>query len=269
MADERSSPVVDGWITALSDAFNGVALHGAAQSDAAQNWFDETDNLQQGRQGRLAEAPRVIPTTIWILLLIAGLAVAVFSPLFSDAGERLWAQLALGLAVTTAVAASLLTVNFLDRPYGDHEGAIEPTAMRSALATMERSAPPSTGRAVDATLRRVGPPGGLRPATRSSESPCRARRRLQRAGRQAVGDARVVVARRRDVVRRVGVEERGEVLDLAAPDARPRPARRRRSRSPRARSARRPRGAPRSEPEAGGLRVDRLRLPLERLDVGD
>jgi hypothetical protein len=148
MADERSSPVVDDWIGALSQAFNGVPLRGAAQSDAAQNWFDETDSLQQGRQGRLAEAPRVIPTTIWILLLIAGLAVIVFSPLFSDSGERLWAQLALGIAVTTAVAASLLTVNFLDRPYGSHAGAIQPTAMRSALATMERGLPPATRNAV-------------------------------------------------------------------------------------------------------------------------
>ena len=32
----------------------------------------------------------------------------------------------------------LLTVNFVDRPYGDHDGAITPSAMRGVLATMER-----------------------------------------------------------------------------------------------------------------------------------
>ncbi len=158
MADERTSPVVDGWIASLNEAFNGVPLHGAAESDAAQNWYTEIDALQQGRQGRLAEAPRVIPTTIWVLLLISGLAVIVFSPLFSDAGERLWAQAALGIAVTTAVAASLLTVNFLDLPYGDHEGAIEPTAMRSALATMSRGLPAATNRALDARCGEAGRP---------------------------------------------------------------------------------------------------------------
>ena len=42
------------------------------------------------------------------------------------------------------------------------------------------------------------------------------RRRGQRALRQAGPRAAVVVLLRRDVVRRVGVEERGEVLDLAA-----------------------------------------------------
>jgi hypothetical protein len=160
MANERSSPVVDAWIASLSQAFNGVPLKGAAQSDAAQNWFTETDNLQQGRQGRLAEAPRVIPTTIWVLLLIAGLSVIVFSPLFADPGERRWAQLALGIAVTTAVATSLLTVNFLDRPYGDHEGAIEPTAMRSALETMERGVLPANRGAIAARCDATGRPRG-------------------------------------------------------------------------------------------------------------
>src|SRR4051794_26979657 len=41
----------------------------------------------------------------------------------------------------------------------------------------------------------------------------------QRARRQAVDRFDVVVAARRHVVRRVGVEDRGEVLDLAAADA--------------------------------------------------
>ncbi len=149
MADAHSSPIVDGWIVRLSDAFNDVHLHGAAQSDAAQNWFDETDALQQGRQARLAEAPRVIPATIWVLLLITGLAVVGFSLLFADPSERLNAQLALVLSVTTAVVASLLTVNFLDRPYGDHAGAIEPTAMRSTIATMTRGLPAATNRALE------------------------------------------------------------------------------------------------------------------------
>ena len=31
-----------------------------------------------------------------------------------------------------------MTVNFVDRPYGNHDGAISPTAMRGVLATMER-----------------------------------------------------------------------------------------------------------------------------------
>jgi hypothetical protein len=108
------------------------------QSDAAQNWFNESDALEVGRRGRLAEASRVVPTTIWVLLLIAGAGVIGFVLLFADPGERRIAQVAMVLTVATAVAVSLLTVNFVDRPYGDHDGAITPSAMRGVLATMER-----------------------------------------------------------------------------------------------------------------------------------
>src|SRR3954451_23348349 len=70
MADEQSSPIVDAWIARVNRAFDRVHPRGAAQSAAAQSWFASTDALLHGRQGRLSEAHRVIPTTIWILLLI-------------------------------------------------------------------------------------------------------------------------------------------------------------------------------------------------------
>jgi hypothetical protein len=138
MADQSSSPVVDHWSYRMDTSFDEFAPRGTAQSDAAQNWFDESDALDTGRRGRLAEATRVVPTTIWVLLLLTGAAVVGFVVLFADAAERVPSQLALVLAVTTSVAASLLIVNFLDRPYGNHSGAISPAAMRGVLATMER-----------------------------------------------------------------------------------------------------------------------------------
>ena len=61
-----------------------------------------------------------------------------FALLFADSRERRTSQIALVLAVATSVTASLLIVNFLDRPYGAHEGSIKPTAMRSALTSMQR-----------------------------------------------------------------------------------------------------------------------------------
>ena len=139
MADKRSSSLVDRWASLMASRFDRIKPRGAAQSDAVQDWYTETNVLQKGRQGRLAEAPRFVPTTIWVLLLVSGLAVVVFVLLFADSRELRRSQLALVLAVTTAVAASLLIVNFLDRPYGDHDGAITPAAMRGTLATVERS----------------------------------------------------------------------------------------------------------------------------------
>src|SRR5581483_7622174 len=91
---------------------------------------------------------------------------------------------------------------------------------------------------------------------------------LQRAVREAVGHARVVVAGGRDVVGGVGVEDRGQVLDLAPPhrllalatavDGDPLAL------AVLVDGHQLPQG-----PEARGLGVDRLGLPLERLDVRD
>src|SRR5262249_26461172 len=78
------------------------------------------------------------PTTIWVLLLVAAAAVIGFVLLFADSGERRLAQVAMALTVATSIAVSLLTVNFVDRPYGNHDGAITPGAMQGVLTTMER-----------------------------------------------------------------------------------------------------------------------------------
>jgi hypothetical protein len=138
MAEERSSTTVDHWETRLSRDFDAFEPTGQVEGDALQNWFSGADLLREARQGRLTEAPRFIPATIWFLLLVAGLAVVGFALLLSDPREKLVAQAAMVVALTTAVAASLLIVNFLDRPYGTHQGSIKPAAMESALAGIRR-----------------------------------------------------------------------------------------------------------------------------------
>jgi hypothetical protein len=119
--------------------FERVRPHGFTEGDAAQHWFEQTDALRQSRAGRLSEASPLIPTTIWALLIIGGLTVISFVFLFADSTEGKTPQLAMILVVTTTVVASLLTVGFLDLPYGDHEGSIEPTAMRGTVTTLERT----------------------------------------------------------------------------------------------------------------------------------
>ena len=138
MADEHSSREVDHWETRLGRDFDSFQPNDLVESDVVQSWFGDADLLREGREGRLTEAPRFIPATIWVLLLLAGLAVIGFALLLADSRERRSSQIAMVVAVTTAVGATLLIVNFLDRPYGTHEGAIEPAAMRSALGAVNR-----------------------------------------------------------------------------------------------------------------------------------
>jgi hypothetical protein len=142
MSDHETSDLVDRWETSMDADFYAFAPQDTLQEDAAQNWFNESDALRQARQERIAEAPRFVPGSIWVLLLLVGVAVIGFALLFADGRERRTSQIALVVAVTTAVTASLLIVNFLDRPFGEHEGAIKPTAMRTALNAMQRDLVP-------------------------------------------------------------------------------------------------------------------------------
>jgi hypothetical protein len=58
------------------------------------------------------------------VLLLLGMA---------DRRERLWVHGALVAGVAAIVTAGLLLVNFLDHPYKEHTGSIEPTEMRQSL----------------------------------------------------------------------------------------------------------------------------------------
>lgn len=137
-AEQTSSPLVDRWLSLVASHVDDIDPSSGAETDAVQNFFTETQVLQQARQVRLAEAPRFVPTLIWALLLLSGIAVVGFLLLFADSRELRLSQLMMVTAVTTAVTAGLLIVNFLDRPYGDHAGAITPTAMQKTLATIDR-----------------------------------------------------------------------------------------------------------------------------------
>lgn len=138
MADQRSSPLVEDWASQAAQDFERARLGGSVASGAEQSWFTATDNLQRGRRGRLAEASNFIPAAIWLLLIAGGLVVVGYVFLFADRREGRLPQWAMITAVTTAVTASLLMVGYLNLPYGNHEGAIEPSGMRDVLQTMER-----------------------------------------------------------------------------------------------------------------------------------
>ncbi len=138
MAEDSASGIVSGWESRLETAFESVRPVGITASNAQQNWFEETDARRGARRARLAEADPFVPTSIWFLLVIAGLAVVAYALYFADRRERRDSQMLLVAAVTTVVSASLLTIAFLDSAYGDHAGAISPKAMRGTQAALER-----------------------------------------------------------------------------------------------------------------------------------
>jgi hypothetical protein len=133
MRDEHSSPVVQGWVETIERTGNRAPIRGDKQSDALAHWFDLAEARQAGRRGRLAEASPVVPSLVWLVLILGGIVVIAYTCLFADPAERHVSQSLMMLAVSTMVTSSLLVIYFLDHPYENQSGSIRPGAMRTAL----------------------------------------------------------------------------------------------------------------------------------------
>ena len=72
------------------------------------------------------------------MILIIGAVVVIASvALFADREEAAVTQAALAAAVAIIVVSGLVLVRFLDQPYEDKSGSIQPTAMKRTLLLME------------------------------------------------------------------------------------------------------------------------------------
>ena len=138
MRDGRTSSVVDARVTAVEATASGIALEGDKQAAEYEHWLSLNEERRQGRQGRITQAPGLVPPVLW-LILIGGAAVVIAGVgFFADSREPRFLQAGMMVGVVVIVVSALLMVRFLDRPYEDKSGSIKPTAMASTLAQMER-----------------------------------------------------------------------------------------------------------------------------------
>jgi hypothetical protein len=136
LGDGERSELVDGWVASIDRSFDAASPGAFAERAAFEKWFDETATREKARGTRLVEADGVIPTPLWLVLLLGAASVIGYMFMFADSRELRRAQAVQIGAVTALVTASLLVVNFLDQPYEGRTGSIEPEAMRFALQRM-------------------------------------------------------------------------------------------------------------------------------------
>jgi hypothetical protein len=132
-----SSPLVQDWIEAMESTVHESPIAGDKQTAALTHWFDLSETRQEGRRGRLAESTSVVPPLVWLVIVLGGLVVVLYTCLFADPSERRLSQSLMMVATSSMVLSSLLVVYFLDHPYRDQGGSIRPSAMRTALRVME------------------------------------------------------------------------------------------------------------------------------------
>jgi vacuolar-type H+-ATPase subunit I/STV1 len=102
---------------------------------------------REGRRGRLGEAEPLVPVLVWLALFLGGALVITYMCFYADPAESAVVQGMMIGAVTAMVVAGILVVWFLERPYENATGSIEPTAMTMTLERMEAESSASGTRA--------------------------------------------------------------------------------------------------------------------------
>ena len=135
MRDGKTSSALEARITAMEiDAEEAASEQGAVY----EQWSASNDERRQGRQGRIAEAASVVPSVIWLVLIIGALIVIATVCFFADSDEAWFPQVAMIAATAIIVVSGLLLVRFLEAPYENQSGSIRPTAMGRSLALMRQ-----------------------------------------------------------------------------------------------------------------------------------
>jgi len=122
----------------MEESAEQVPVDDTKQAAAFEHWVALNDERRQGRQGRIGEAEGLVPPVVWLILIIGAVVVIASVALFADREEAAVTQAALAAGIAIIVVSGLVLVRFLDKPYEDKSGSIEPTAMERSLVLMER-----------------------------------------------------------------------------------------------------------------------------------
>jgi hypothetical protein len=141
------------WGAALFRTLRATEPRSATEQAAYAKYLDERSDREDARADRAHGAEGVIPSPVWIVLFLSAGILFVYMLFFADRGERAVVQATMMGGVAILVSSLLLLLWFLDNPYHDGVGGLEPGAMEETLALLETSG-------VRAPCDRTGSPAG-------------------------------------------------------------------------------------------------------------
>jgi hypothetical protein len=138
---------INPWGVKLFLTFKTVQPKTASEQAAYGKWIDQTSDREAARIDRIHGAVGVIPSPLWVALLLISVVVFVFMLFFADPGEGAVAQAVLMGSVATVVASMLLLIAFLDSPFHSGVGGVRPVAMERTLRIVDEALGAVGGRA--------------------------------------------------------------------------------------------------------------------------
>jgi Protein of unknown function (DUF4239) len=139
MEDGTIGDSVNPWGVELFRTLQEVSPDGASQESAYDKWLEQTSTREEARLDRIHGAEGVIPTPLWIVLLFISGVVFVYMLFFADSGERAVTQGLLMGAIAAVITTMLLLLSFLDSPFQEGVGGLEPVAMERTLRIVDEA----------------------------------------------------------------------------------------------------------------------------------
>jgi hypothetical protein len=130
---------VNPWGVALFRTIQDARLTTPARASAYDKWLDETATREEARIDRIHGAVGVIPTPLWIVLFFISIVIFVFMLFFADSAERATTQAVLMGSVASVIVAMLLLIRFLDSPFHEGIGGVQPVAMERTLRIVDEA----------------------------------------------------------------------------------------------------------------------------------
>ena len=130
---------INPWGVTLFRTFKTIQPSTPSEEAAYGKWIDQTSDREAARIDRIHGAVGVIPTPLWVVLLLISVVVFVFMLFFADPSEGAVAQGVLMGSVATVVASMLLLITFLDSPFHKGVGGVRPVAMERTLGIIDEA----------------------------------------------------------------------------------------------------------------------------------
>jgi hypothetical protein len=130
---------INPWGVELFRTLQTVEPETPSQEAAYGKWLDQTSDREAARIDRIHGAVGVIPTPLWVVLLMISSVIFVFMLFFADSGESAITQAVLMGSVVSVVCAMLLLIGFLDSPFHEGVGGVRPVAMERTLGMIDEA----------------------------------------------------------------------------------------------------------------------------------
>ena len=133
----ETSASVQRWVDTMVTDFAATDPGNPKQEAAYGQWFDQQAERRDGRRARIAPAAPSVPMPLWIVLGIGATAILTYMCVQADRRESAVIQAVPIAFVSALVTSALLVVAFLDHPYDDWKGSLQPDEMRVTLQLID------------------------------------------------------------------------------------------------------------------------------------